>query len=437
MITEDQLSLMTAAIDSQLSERQREALRQLLAGSAEAREVLDRLKFDSDRLRALPRVPAPAELHRRVMAKLASLTPPYIASPAHRAEASRHPILVSRRRHKTWLPIAVAVALLIGVTGSSFWYFSRDTNSPVARNAERPPLATKRGADDPAWVNWLPTGRSPASAPMPSEKQNNNIPNAPEPKTPAVPSHDVAIAPLPKPILSDGLGFPPLPETRFDTVQVRLPFLRPLAEFENEDIRHQLVEELGRDPAFRVDLFSRNLTRAIDTFKQAARSEGLSLHIDSNAMSLAKKGQVSAVAIYTDSLSAVELADLFAKLSAEDARVTPRAFDVLHASPIARSDEVELRTVLGADPGLFKRTMPERRERTPQGGKSISDETADHIVKSITAGKGKVGILLAWSPAQVRALPASSAELKSYHSRRSERKPGAVPVVIVIRIGNG
>ena len=46
-------------------------------------------------------------------------------------------------------------------------------------------------------------------------------------------------------------------------------------------------------------------------------------------------------------------------------------------------------------------------------------------------------VLLTWSPAQGRTPPATSAELKTFLAKRGERKPNAVPVIIVIRHGNG
>ena len=114
---------------------------------------------------------------------------------------------------------------------------------------------------------------------------------------------------------------------------------------------------------------------------------------------------------------------------------------MLHAAPVSREDEVEVRRLLGVDPGLFKRPLPERRSKEGEIGKSVSAGTADQIVKSIATGKGKPAVnsavLMAWNPVAGRTPPTLSVELKSYLSKRSDRKPHAVPVIIVIRHGNG
>jgi hypothetical protein len=130
--------------------------------------------------------------------------------------------------------------------------------------------------------------------------------------------------------------------------------------------------------------------------------------------------------------------NLFAKLNAEDARISPRLFDSIHATPVAKQDETELRSILGVDVGLLKRATPtsDRKETVPDSSKSISSGTADQIVKSIAGGQ-KSAMLMTWAPSNLRAMPASSAELKSFLSKRGERPANAVPVIIVIRHGNG
>jgi hypothetical protein len=147
--------------------------------------------------------------------------------------------------------------------------------------------------------------------------------------------------------------------------------------------------------------------------------------------------------IYTESFTPTELTDLFVRLSREEAKISPRVFDLLHATPVAKTDERELREILGQDPGLFKRTipLPDRGEKgIDTSGKSISAGTADQLVKTIAAGQGKAGdksaVLMTWSSTG-RTPPMASAELKSFLAKRGARKPNAVPVIVVIRQGNG
>jgi hypothetical protein len=446
MISEEQLQLITGAVDETLTEHDAARLRRLLDASVEAREVFAKLKRDSDRLRKLPIVDPPANFHARVMAKIASLTTLSTPGPTRRTRPDRRRPEDQPRESQPWIPVAIAASVLIGIAGCSYWIFTRD-NSSLARNSSHPPPATRKGAADPAWANWLPVdGARPPSAPMPQERSTNNLVrnDSQTPIVPTVESSDVAIAPIPRIVHGPLHASPFMPVILpFDFVKVRVPFLQALVDFDRDNVRQQLIEELGRDPAFRIDLFARDSARGVQILQNAANAVGLKVHADSTTMNYLKKGQVSSVVFYTDAMTAVELTALLAKLNTEDAKISPRVFDSVHATPVSRVDEIELRSVLGADPGLFKRAIPspERGTKEIDKGKSISAGTADQIVKSITTGQGKTvegsAVLLTWSPMQARTPPTTSAELKTFLSKRGERKPNAVPVIIVIRHGNG
>src|SRR5439155_1535562 len=87
MLPADQLELLTAAVDGELTARQSRRLRRLLATSDEARATLARLQADSGRLRDLPKLAPPLDLPERVMAKVAAVTPPTLPCPADRPVA--------------------------------------------------------------------------------------------------------------------------------------------------------------------------------------------------------------------------------------------------------------------------------------------------------------------------------------------------------------
>jgi len=437
MLTEAQLTLITAAVDGDLNDAEARELRRLLDESAPARTTYERLRADSIRLQSLPRIEPPTDFHARVMARIAAFGTIPVSPLTRPTESIRNP---GRHSWRRWAPIATAASVLIGIAGTSFLIFSAERGD-TARNPNRPSVSGWVGADDPRWNEWLPVNSArPSSAPMPSERNEGAVVHeAPAPSF--APESTVAVAPEPRTPDHDLIGAHPRAEfPNFDHVQLRLPFLEPLADFEREAVRQQLAEELGRDPAFRIDLFARNTIRGTELFQQAARACGFAIHADANSLSYLRKGQVTSVAIYTDSLSASELAALFTVLNSEDARVSPRVFDAVHAMPVAREDEVEIRRILGIDPGLFKRAIPapDRRKEIPKGT-SVSAGTADQIASAIKAGKGGggSGVLTTWAPAQGRTLPSMSAELKTYLSKRGERKPDAVPVLIVIRHGNG
>jgi hypothetical protein len=445
MLNEPLLELITAAVDGELSPAETLRLRRELDASAEARAVFARLKSDSARLRALPPVPPPADLHRRVLAAVADVQPqPVPASdrqPLPVPPPATVPFAYHPRNPKAWrwVPAAVAASVLVGVAASSFLFFRQGGERPVARGLRpaAPGGITHPGGNQPGTRDAVP------SAPFPHQPgAGTAVAGSAVPTDGANPAEAVAVAPAPRSARPDLLGGALQPETRFDRVELRIPFLKPLAEFDREDTRQLLAEELALDPAFRIDLFARNPARAVELFRTAAGASHVHLRVDATAQAHLQKRSTNAVVIYTESLTPAELAALFGKLCAEDAKVSPRVFDALHAVPVSSADDRELRVVLGTDPGLFKRPKAEAERHTKPGldGKPISAGTADHIVKSITAGQGKGGeksaVLTTWWPLANRTPPLASVELKSYLTNRGDRKPDVVPVMIVIRPAN-
>jgi len=455
MITDDLLQLITASVDGELSAVESRRLSRLLNTCEEARAIHARFKADSNKLHALPRLAPPADLQNRVMARIAALTPvPARLSKLQprptsqpKAEPARHAQPYSRKS-QSWIPIAIAASLLLGVTASSFLFFNQQQpRNSFARNPNRPPPATLKGATDPEWAKWLPVETDPRPS-VPVHRDNLlpdvTIARLDFPSVPVTPDA-VALAPDPRSVRPDLMGARLLPETRFDLVEIRIPFLKPVSAFEIEDVRQQFVEEIAQDPA-RIDLFTRNPVRAVELFREASKSMGVHLSVDGNTISQLQKRPLGAVMIYTESLTGSDLATLFSKLNAEDAKVSPHVFDMLHSTPVSDLDARDLKVVLGFDPGLYKRPMTEKSneksERNLDPNKSLSAGTADQIVKSVLTGQGKPGeksaVLLSWNVLPGRSLPqASSPELKHFLAKRGDRKPDAVPVIIVIRPGNG
>ncbi|MCI0704113.1 MAG: hypothetical protein L0241_23900 [Planctomycetia bacterium] len=459
MIPADQLPLITAAVDGELSPTEASAFRRLLDSSPEARALYIKLKADSVRVRNLTPVAPPVDLKAKVMARIASATPAprpkLTARPTQPAQVSQ-PVspaqpatLPFRERVAKWAPVAVAASVLLCVTVGSFAFFSQTGSS-----ANRPKPDSENG--DGKWANWLPadhdrTPSAPIGLPDPGAVVRDGSPVPPVPPPRPVVPEAVAIAPEPRPATSQFHASPirpPLPP--FDLVQVRIPFLRPVADITREDVRQELIDELGHDPAYRIDLFVRDTGRGVGVFQNAAKASGLTMFSDATTMDKLKKRQVTAVVIYTDSLTGPELAALFAKLSLEDAKFSPRVYDSLHATPVVGADERELKAVLGTDPGLFKRPAvgptgtgqgTDKGDKTDRGDpKPISAGTIDSVVKTVSAPPAKPGekpaVLLTWQtiqPGIPRTNPAMSKELKSFLDKRGDRKPNAVPAIIIIR----
>ncbi|MBP3954994.1 hypothetical protein J8F10_06825 [Gemmata sp. G18] len=438
-MTPAQLELITAAVDGELSLTETRGLRRLLSNSPDARSLYAKLKVDRDRVRALTRMAPPVDLHAKIMARVATITPAPRVKPKSFTQPA--PVPPPARSRSTgilaWAPVAVAASVFLCVAAGSFAFFTGQAGTSTATKTQ--------------WSNVLPAPQDgPSTIPSPIEPRpdpnttahkDSSIPSAPEPHA-ALPTA-VVIAPEPRSVAPDLIGsplFPKLPP--FDRVEVRLPFLRSVTDLGREDISQELLDELRRDPdpVFKFDLFVRDTARGAEVFQNAAKASGLAVSADAATLEKLKKKQAHAVVIYTESLTAAELAVLFAKLSSEDAKFSPKVCDSLHATPVVRSDELELKAILGVDAGLFKRTGQGDKTHDKTDPKHVSAGTIDSVVKSVTTPPSKPGekhaVLLTWQTTHAtiaRTNPSLSTELKHYLAKRGTRKPNAVPAIIVIR----
>ncbi|QJX00603.1 anti-sigma factor [Frigoriglobus tundricola] len=458
MIPAEHQELITAAVDGELSAPELRALRRVLDSSAAARSLYAKLKADRDRVRGLSQVAPPADLRAKILSRIASATPaPHTAKPIRIAQPETNPstlpVPAFTRHYSGWVPVAVAASLLLSVTAASFAFFNSHSGSQ--------PHAAKQ-----PWSNVLPAPvDAPAAVPSPTAPRETRpdpavvvrvdvspVPPLPPPR-PVVPEA-VAVAPAPRPAYHDLLGSRPLPKIPpLEFAHLRVPFLRTVVELERDDIRQELTDELRRDPSsFRLDLFVRDTARGVDVFQNAARAAGLTVFADAATVEKLTKKQAHSVVIYTECMSAQELTQLFTKICGEDSKFSPRVCDSLHVTPVARADENELKLVLGMDAGLFKRprtgspgSIGTGLEKAPLDRygdpKSVSAGTIDSVTNALTNPPGKApekpAVLLTWQVASgaTRTAPSQSAELKHFLSKRGDRKPTAVPVIIVIRPG--
>lgn len=432
MLSQSQIELISDAVDGELSAEGKRAAKQLLETSTEALALYKELKAERDRVRALPQAAPPPNLAARVMARVA-------AEPARHAQPARSR---ERQRFSVLRAVALAASLLVAVTVASFAY-SKGRGS-LGETAKVAPWVRDLPAnlDAPPAVIPSPTDTAPLDLVKldPFAVAHADVSPVPRVSDVAGPA-SVALAPTPRPIVSDFNAAPLLTHLKpFDLIQARVPFLRPVAELNREDTRLELLDELARDPAFRFDLFVRDTQRGTDAFRNAAKAAGLNVYADAGTLDRLKKRQTSAVVIYTESLTATELAALFDALATEDTKFSPRVCDSLHAVPATRADETDLKAVLGIDVGVFKRpvganTGAGQGTGSKSGSKPVSAGTIDQVTKALTAPPAeKCAVLLSWQG--TRTPPAMSAELKSYLAKRGDRKPNAVPALIVIRTAN-
>jgi hypothetical protein len=221
--------------------------------------------------------------------------------------------------------------------------------------------------------------------------------------------------------------------------EIRLPFLRMLGEFEREDVQLLFLRQIQQEPAVRIDLFTRDLTRAVQWCQKAAAQAGLHLLVDATTADRLKKGvPITAILLYCDNLTPAELTRFFILLNGEDAKISPRLFDMVHLVPLVPQDERDLRDVLGADPAWNVKLRPERSDKGTIPQRPLSATTADEIIQSLLGKKGmdKTGLVTTWSPPAARTPPFLSAEIKSFLSLKTPRSPQAAPAMIILRLPN-
>jgi hypothetical protein len=266
MIPDDQLQLLTAAVDGELSPPQARALKHLLASSPAARDLLARLKADRARLRALPPAAPPAHLPARILAALPAPQLIIVRPVRREADASR-----------SWSPLVLAASVLVGLAASSFWFFARDGRKPDSAANGRGAPADARGAGE-GFADVLPAeGDRAVSAPAPDTTENRAAHAPPQPIDRPLSEQ------IPEPrAVSRSLNAAPLtPETPpLELVRVRLPFLTPVADLDRDEVGSRLVAELGRDPAARLDLFAKDAGRGVEAVVAAARAGGVTVFAD-------------------------------------------------------------------------------------------------------------------------------------------------------------
>jgi hypothetical protein len=414
MLTEEQTRLIAAAVDGELSPAQDAAFRRLYAESAGVRDLYLQLLAHSNRLKQLPRKSAPPDLPLVILGRVTPIV------------AARQPVPPVGRR-VGWLPYAVAASAILAVSAASAVWFAVRPAGPQ----DEPRIAQKSKSSRPV---PKPAGRGP----KPVENIDSSPEIAPPPK-PVEPAPAVVAvsrpeaAPAPRSHAPDLIGAallnspPPL-----ERVDVRLPFLAGVVELDRPDVQTRLADELVRDPEFRLDLFASDPHRGAEALVVALKRAGVTVSIDAIAQERIKKKLPGGWAVFTEALTAGDIGHIAATLAANDRGIERPVFGSAHFVPLRDSDRREIRDLLGADPGPWK------RPKSPSGsapGKPITAGTVDQITAALSKAKDgdKPALLLTFLPANGRTNPQASKEVREFLARQSDRKPGVVPLFITVR----
>jgi hypothetical protein len=136
MLPDQVAELLTAFVDGELSERQREAVMRVLHKSSEARDMLRQLQENAHKLKQLPFRRAEPSLVDEIMQAIAE------------QKVQPRPAAPRRGARRRWLPYVaatMAASLLVAALGLLFWKVNQDQDNtqkvgPIVKNdAEKKP----------------------------------------------------------------------------------------------------------------------------------------------------------------------------------------------------------------------------------------------------------------------------------------------------------
>lgn len=411
MLREEDRILIAAGVDGPLTGTVATQFRNLIAHSPDANAFYHLLLSDRDRLAALPKHPAPFSIAQNINLRIY----PKVVSSTIRT--SPH------RRSAAWLPYAFAASVFVVVSAGSFLVFQHDSNQRE--------LAEQRGRTSLPGIHLqLPEqGSAFASAanreelpgpdserlPLPSNRTiaNREVqPVVKHEKTPSTNSNDWLTARI--------AGEVP----NLQSVSARLPYLFNVADASLAETKKRLLEEYFGNTAVRLDLFVRDVPKALDAFQTAAKSSGITtVTVPLTTEQIKRKLPIS-IAVFTESLTANDHAAFLVKLAAADA--TSRAFAQGHLIPASSVDSRELKLLFGIDP------VPGKR---PNGDDepSVASSTLGQVKQTMSKDSAKSAIVTTFGPNVARMNASYSPEIKAFFEKRGERPASAIPALIVIR----
>lgn len=391
----DRLLLAAAAGGDPLTADQSAGLARLLAGSPPARLLLDRLAADRRGLAALPGRTAPFGFADDVLSNLVIVRP-----------ATTRPRL---RRRATWLPYATAAVVLLAVFAGAYTVSGRRAGptEPVAKSPVHPVLP-----EQPPVRPDRPESGEPVPAPRPVPDTMTRVPAlvrelAPQPRR--LPDPDLVAAGL----VSE-LQLPA-------ELTARLPVLGPVSELDSPAVQAQLAGELAAHAVARLDLFCTDPLAAVTAVRAAAESRKLRVGIDTAAAERLKAKQPAAFALYTEAMTPSDVGRFLAALAV---RQQPGGvLTTAHLTGASPADQRELKELVGGD---HKRPAGPARDKP--------EATIDQVLKKVgnSPAARRPAFLFATAPVAARPAPASK-ELRAFIDARGERKPGTVPLLVVIR----
>lgn len=434
MLTADELELLTAAVDGELSPRQRRQLARLLKSKPEARRVYDELRGDSRELQALPLIPAPSDLHQTIVEAAARLPAP---RPASQPRQPRQP-----RPVPGWALYAAAAVVLLAVGLTSFFLHSWQ-RGPSVPHVKAPPQSPQ-----PEEPKTLPPPREWVEAPPPTPPKGPLVHEMPPIRIIEGDGLDDEFDEMPLPITPVRPHAPVLasgetePLGRLERVELALPRLHVLHGLSVPAQNQALRDQLGKGNAFRVELPARDATRALERLRTALATLKTPLLLDANVQARLKKPSFrSDFAVYLEDISPDALTEVLRLVGQADrAAAEKKANEMYLEGPLVVKemtawDRRDLKDLLGIDPLLDRpqskaQAIDIRKPLNEMTDKQVNEALEGRGVprpgsKVLTPGRGLI---------QAVGVPrGKSPELKKFLDSCGPAVPGTIQVLIVLR----
>ena len=411
MLTALELELLTAAVDGDLSPSRAVAFSQLLKAKSEATNLFRALESDAGKLRAAIPGPIPASQVSAILARIQPLARPRRAVPARRS---------------IFLQYATAAAVFFTGCSATFWYFTaQDRTERDKVQKQRLPHVDPANPDPErvslAIAPTVPKILLPKSSELPEE-----LPIPIE----VIARLETELAPAPRSAFGDVVGSGIIENPKpLAEIRLRLPFLAEAIDFNAFDVQTQLAKEFGLDPAFRLDLFSKNPAGALEMLQTLAKQAGVTVTVDAKTQELWNKKVPMSIAFYFEGLTPAELTEFLGSVG-KQLQTNPKspAIGMAHLLPLGATDLRDLKETLGVD------LAPTRAKSATVGEpKPISADTLAKVTGAVKKTGDKSGIVVAFLPPNLRTALAQSKEIKTFLEKRGERKSGTTPLLMILR----
>jgi hypothetical protein len=396
--------LLSAYVDGELNSRERRHVTRILRKSSEARQLLHKLKQDSMILRRLPRKKTQIDLTESAMGtiSLRGLRIPKIETPPAFLAPPRAP----KRSPRFWLAVALGVLLLVTLGIASYFFFAHTFQRTAQSTEAETPL----------------TGDGPGDRPDP-DRPLPVIGVLHEPESDTPPPRGV------NPRKDERYGMTSLRVPPFVAAQPRLMPILAIRNLDQPPANTELLEELKKDNASRIDLFCQADTiPGLDRLQAACKAVGVTLRLDAYAQTRVKKRDRTNFALYCEDLSPEGWIALFQNLALEDKKSAAASqFDRLIVSPVTPA---EMAKILGGEPSHYQ--QPARKG--PLGvdvSQDVSSRTGNQILDTMSSqgrpASERQAVVVPYLPQ-----PGFSREVRYIVENRKGWHPGAIQVLLIL-----